>query len=82
MKIEPGNVVRVQLFDGRIVEGEVCIGGGIESKSGRKVRIKSADAVVTIKAEQVISILSTRRPPRGSARSLFPGRCKGRYGWA
>jgi hypothetical protein len=47
-----GSIVRVKLYDGRIVEGEVK--AIFDTTSGRKIRILCDQRLLTVKAEQVI----------------------------
>ena len=52
-----GDTVLVQLYDARIITAQVCIGGMLETVSGLKVRVRSANAVRLVDLKQIIKIL-------------------------
>lgn len=59
LQYQRGSTVRVRLFDARVLRGEVR--AIIETTSGRKVRILSGACVLTVGAEQVITVIKAVR---------------------
>jgi hypothetical protein len=54
LRYSPGSTVRVQLHDARVLRGEVR--AILETTSGRKVRILSGACVLTVRAEQIVTV--------------------------
>ena len=61
-----GDTVLVQLYDARIITAHVCIGGNVETVSGLKVRVSSANAVRLVDLKQIIKILRKERLRKGA----------------
>ncbi len=61
-----GDTVLVQLYDARIITAQVCIGGMLETVSGLKVRVSSANAVRLVDLKQIIKILRKERLRKGA----------------
>ena len=59
-----GSRLRVQLFSGRVVQGEVT--AILNQSAGRKVQILFGNAMATVNPEQIIEVLSRNRVAKRS----------------
>jgi hypothetical protein len=50
---QPGDSVRVHLFNGRVIEATICVGGVSHTVSGTKIRVRSGSAVFLVGAARV-----------------------------
>jgi hypothetical protein len=59
-RITPGATVRVRMYDARIIEGQICMGGILKTTAGIEVRVRSAYALYTVNADQIVKVLRRR----------------------